>query len=211
MPAKLEITQGTRFNQLIVISETSPKHKNRRFLCRCDCGNEVTVYLDRLRHSLTQSCGCYQRQRARESQTAHGMRRSSSYNSWSGMVARCKNPNHPAFDSYGERGIKVCDRWLKFENFYADMGEKPDNHSLDRIDNNGSYCPENCKWSTVKEQNNNKRSNRLLTADGMTLNLAQWEVKQGLTKGALSNRLNRGWTLERVISTLSRESGDLKK
>jgi len=126
-------------------------------------------------------------------------------------VARCKNPNHPAFDSYGERGIQVCDRWLKFENFYADMGEKPDNHSLDRIDNNGSYCPENCKWSTVKEQNNNKRSNRLLTADGMTLNLAQWEVKQGLTKGALSNRLNRGWTLERVISTLSRESGDLKK
>jgi len=127
------------------------------------------------------------------------------------MVARCKNPNHPAFDSYGERGIQACDRWLKFENFYADMGEKPDNHSLDRIDNNGSYCPENCKWSTVKEQNNNKRSNRLLTADGMTLNLAQWEVKQGLTKGALSNRLNRGWTLERVISTLSRESGDLKK
>ena len=211
MPAKLEIIQGMRFNRLTVISEASPKHENRRFLCRCDCGNEATVYLDRLRHNRTQSCGCYQRQRAREGQTTHGMRRSSTYNSWHGMVSRCKNPNHPAFNRYGGRGIQVCDRWLKFEDFYADMGERPDNQSLDRINNNESYCPENCKWSTAKEQNNNKRSNCLLTVDGITLNLAQWEVKQGLTKGVLSHRLNRGWTLERVISTLVRESGDLKK
>lgn len=123
------------------------------------------------------------------------MRQSSEYIAWAHMKKRCFNPNDKDYSNYGGRGITVCDRWLSFENFFADMGSRPSpKHSLDRINNNDDYCYENCKWSTSKEQNNNRRSNRFITINSKTLTIAQWERKQNFNEGVIKRRLSRRWS-----------------
>ena len=119
------------------------------------------------------------------------------------MINRCTNPNDPGFVNYGGRGIAVCQRWMgSFENFLADMGPRPSSgHSIDRIDNDGPYSPENCRWATRLQQNCNSRSNHLLTLDGRTMCLADWAREAGLTRGALKDRLRRGWELAEAIRT----------
>ena len=127
--------------------------------------------------------------------TIHGMSYSSEYKSWQGSKNRCLNINHRQYPDYGARGITVCDRWLNFKNFLADMGLKPSpKHSLDRIDNDGDYCPENCRWATPKEQANNKRNNQIIKIEGKTLNIIQWEEKQGFNSGIIYSRLIDGWS-----------------
>lgn len=132
--------------------------------------------------------------------------RSPAYMTYRAMKVRCLNPSAAYYEDYGGRGIKICDRWLdSFENFLEDMGERPPGLSLDRRDNNGNYCKENCKWSTRTEQNNNKRSNRNMTVGGVTLSVAQWAKKTGLSEEMIRKRLNLyGWSPERIISTPSR-------
>lgn len=124
---------------------------------------------------------------------------SPTYRTWSGMIQRCKNPNEPAFNRYGGRGITVCDDWLNFEGFLADMGERPKGKSLDRIDNNGGYCPENCRWATRKEQSNNTRTNRRITYKGKTKTLAEWSRCTGIKPSTLRTRLWRGWSIRRAL------------
>jgi len=133
----------------------------------------------------------------------HGMSRTPEHNSWSHMKARCFNPNHKRYADWGGRGITVCDRWKNsFENFFADMGLKPTSkHSIDRIDNDGDYCPENCKWSTKAEQNNNQRTNRLITINFETLTIAQWTKKKGFPLHVISTRLIRGWSEYDAVMT----------
>lgn len=116
------------------------------------------------------------------------------YQSWSAMMARCLNPKHRAYNRYGGRGIKVCERWLKFENFFADMGVRPDELTLDRENSDGDYEPENCKWSTITEQNNNKRTNRILTAGGDSKTVSEWAREKGVSVSSLRSRLNLGWS-----------------
>ena len=126
---------------------------------------------------------------------SHGMTKTSEYISWKNMKARCFNPNYKNYSNWGGRGITVCDRWLNFENFLADMGLKPTpKHSLDRIDNDGDYFPENCKWSTRVEQENNKRNNHLITIGCVTLTIAQWTKEMGFPKNLILMRLNREWS-----------------
>jgi hypothetical protein len=120
------------------------------------------------------------------------------------MLTRCYNPNTHNYHRYGGRGIEVCDRWKNsFNNFYDDMIQKYNNKlTLDRIDINGNYCKENCRWATVKEQNNNTSTNHRLTYNGETLNIGQWEERLGLKQGRIHNRMNKhGWSLEKALTT----------
>ena len=127
---------------------------------------------------------------------SHGMSKTPEYQAWNNMKNRCFNPNHKAYSDYGGRGIAVCDRWKNsFENFLADMGTKPSTkHSIDRINNDGDYSPKNCRWATKAEQQNNQRSNRLITIACVTLNIAQWTKEMGFGRNVIWDRLNLGWS-----------------
>lgn len=152
---------GQTFGKLTVVELSTEKFNRRgkRYICSCECGNTTTVRADFLKTGNTRSCGCMLSKfipvRGKEK---HGLTRSKEYGVYNGMKSRCYNPNHKAYTNYGGRGIKVCDRWLNsFVAFYEDMGDKPDGLTLDRIDNDGDYGPDNCKWSTYSEQNINRR------------------------------------------------------
>ena len=133
----------------------------------------------------------------------HGMTKTSEYQVWRHMKYRCFNPDHKRYSYYGARGITVCDRWKNsFENFLADMKLKPTpKHSIDRIDNDGNYCPENCRWATKAEQENNKRTNRLITIGCVTLTIAQWTKEMGFRKGVIRDRLKMGWSEFAAVMT----------
>lgn len=132
----------------------------------------------------------------------HGMKGTPTYKTWEAMKARCGNPRQGSYKDYGARGIIICERWLKFENFYEDMGEKPDNTSIDRIDNNGNYEPQNCRWATRTEQNRNSRHNRLMTRDGKTQSMSAWAEEFGISYNIFMQRLDKlGWPFEKALLT----------
>jgi hypothetical protein len=166
MPKLIDIT-GQQFGRLTVLGlshryRRSPRISIVHWKCRCTCGNEMTATSSDLGSGNTQSCGCFMRDRVRETSTTHGHTSggwTATFRAWSGMKTRCYNPNTKSFKHYGGRGITVCKRWYdSFENFLADMGEKPVSMSLDRIDNERGYAPDNCRWATASEQNKNRRS-----------------------------------------------------
>ena len=139
--------------------------------------------------------------------TTHGMSRTPEYQAWKNMKKRCFNPNTKQYSDWGGRGITVCDRWKNsFENFLADMKLKPTpKHSIDRIDNDGDYCPENCKWATNAEQQNNQRTNRLITIGCVTLTIAQWAKEMGFARNLISCRLKAGWSEFAAVMTPVRQ------
>lgn len=131
---------------------------------------------------------------------SHNMSYTSTYRSWGSMNTRCKNPSNHNYSKYGGRGIKVCSRWSNsFENFYKDMGDRPDGTSLDRINNDGNYCKSNCRWSSPKEQSNNRRSNRLITWQNITLTLKQWTETLEVPLSRIAYRLDHVWTVEDAL------------
>lgn len=132
-------------------------------------------------------------------EVTHGMTDTTTYNVWVNMRQRCANPNNPRFVDYGGRGIKVCERWRSFENFLADMGERPKGMTLERRDNDGDYDPSNCRWATRVEQATNKRNNSYLTYQGETLCVADWARRLGVRAQFLRVRLARGWPVEEVL------------
>ena len=161
---------GQRFGRLTVLERTENKHYRcgqvqAQFLCKCDCGNEITVLGGNLKTGHTQSCGCHRAQKTAERSLKHGMSLSSIYGVWNTMRQRCLNPNNHKFSEYGGRGITVCDEWKdSFEAFrdWAVANGYEEHLSIDRINNDGNYCPENCRWATAKEQANNRRKRRML-------------------------------------------------
>jgi len=133
--------------------------------------------------------------------TKHGYSGSLIYHIWRAMLNRCSNSNISTYRHYGGRGIKVCKRWLDIKNFIKDMGEKPENMSLGRIDNNKGYFPSNCRWETHTQQANNKRTNRMVEYRGQTLTVTQWARKLKIKSNCLWARLHKGWSMEKTLST----------
>lgn len=175
-------------------------HEHQCFwLCRCDCGTETVQKTGQLRYQqkrgVKQSCN-------RCAAVRHGQTGTPIHRIWIQMHDRCRRPAHHAYANYGGRGISVCERWNVFENFVADMGARPSaKHSLDRIDGNLGYSPENCRWATSRKQNRNRRSNRLLTFNGKTQCLAEWSEETGLGLNVIKQRLDTlGWSIEEALS-----------
>jgi hypothetical protein len=160
MPRKIDRT-GQRFHQLTVIGYTEERIRGRRHLiCRCDCGTVKAYQPTNVVHGTTRSCGCWRPQANKLNKTLVG-RNTKAYRVWTAMKQRCCNPKNPDFVEYGARGIKVCQRWLdSFEAFYGDMGDPPAGHSLDRVDNDSGYSPQNCRWADKWQQANNRRPRR---------------------------------------------------
>nr|DAH22871.1 MAG TPA: hypothetical protein [Caudoviricetes sp.] len=160
MPPLADLT-GRIFGRLVVVERSGTVNKHTMWLCRCDCGSEIIADAYNLRAGHTESCGCLQRERTGNANRTHGMTDSRLYTIWQSMKNRCYRKSYHAFHHYGGRGIRICEEWLcSFESFYdwAISHGYNDTLSIDRIDVNGNYCPANCRWATMKEQNMNKRA-----------------------------------------------------
>lgn len=206
-----KVLTGLTFGKLTVIRQ-APTHKTPGgtkvtcWLCECICGNMIVVGSQKLRKGHTKSCGCWANNFISEANSKHGMAHSPTYNSWSGMIQRCTNVKNPNWPHYGGRGITVCERWLKFENFYEDIGTKPDGLELDRIDVNGNYCKENCKWSTRTEQCKNRRNRKEYTVHGITGSIRELASHFGIDSTVVAARLrhkrkHREWSVEEAFTT----------
>lgn len=189
--------------KVIAFADLGGRRKMPRWLCECDCSNRVIVTAEHLRDGITRSCGCLRKDIQKSIKVTHGKSGSRVYEAWLGMRRRCNNPSDQAFHHYGGRGIRICERWKSFANFYADMGDPPtQKHSIDRFpDNNGNYEPGNCRWATQKQQMANQRRNHKITWNRKTRIVREWEDYLGFPSGLLSSRLSRGWSESRALGT----------
>lgn len=184
---------GREFGRLTVLGHLG----KGKWLCRCCCGKEISCITNRLKIGKTKSCGCLRSDVSSTIRLKHGNKRktfcSPEYTSWVKMKRRCLNSKDRAYHDYGGRGITICQRWIdSFEDFLADMRQRPKGRSLGRIDNDGNYCPENCRWETTKQQARNKRDSRFFSVDGVTRHLQEWSELTGIGEGTLRFRLNSG-------------------
>ena len=173
------------------------------WFCRCECGIERMVLQKNLIRSASKSCGCLKAE-----MTGHRFRKTLTMGTsrirsiWEGMMRRCNDPRAVSYPHYGGKGIKVCDRWRLFENFYADMNEPPDkSYSLDRIDNDGNYEPENCRWATRLQQHRNRTDNAILEFNGECKCVTEWAEFLGVRAPTLFSRLKYGWSIEKTLTT----------
>lgn len=195
---------GMKFGRLTVMRHLgSNRHKKSVWLCQCDCGNEKEVIAGQLISGKTQSCGCLQRDKVREtgrSNKRHGLCRTSLWRVWHNMRERCNNFNHYVYNRYGGRGISVCQEWQdSFEAFceWANLSGYRHGLTLDRKDNDGNYCPENCRWATMKEQQRNRSTNR--THEGKCI--SEWAEIVGIDRLTIGRRLRAGWTWDEALNT----------
>ena len=203
---------GKRFGRLVAVEPTEKRSASgsRIWLCNCDCGKKTEVIGPHLVGGNTQSCGCFGKEsqragsrKAAELRTTHGMAGTRLYQVWRAMIGRCENEKVKSFKNYGGRGIKVCPRWrASFQAFLDDMGSPPsEKHSVERKDNDGDYCPENCRWATKQEQARNTRFNRPIEFQGETRILSDWARISGIPLATLHRRLTLGWTVIRALTT----------
>ena len=176
----------------------------RKWFCVCDCGNEIEVFTDNLTRNHTKSCGCNKAQFVTNSKLRHGKAdgKNKVYTAWHNMKDRCSNQNNKDYINYGGRGISVCETWLTFERFYKDMGEPPSKkHTLERVDVNGDYSPQNCEWATSSVQRNNQRRSKKYEFQGESHSLIEWCNIKNMPYARLAQRVEKlGWDFERAIT-----------
>lgn len=194
MRPAIPIAIGQRFTRWLVISGAQKPGRQRVYLCRCDCGTEKLLPARSLNAGLSKSCGCLRDELSRYVRHGHARSNDTSktYYIWAAMCVRCNCSSNKAFHNYGGRGIAVCERWLHFENFLADMGEAPPGLTLERDDVNGNYEPSNCSWVSRLAQNNNTRANVFIFASEIKYTLAEFVRKHGLRYDAVRWQLRKG-------------------
>ena len=194
---------GQRFGRLTVIERSKSTNKNAKWLCVCDCGNQKEVFGGDLKQGRTQSCGCIHSEQLAQRNFKHGLSNSRLHGIWNGMKARCYNPNFDQYADYGGRGITICREWRDdFQAFYdwAMANGYADNLTIDRIDNDGNYSPNNCRWATRQEQGYNRRDNRLITYNGETKTAAEWGMVTGIKPHTILRRLRLGWSVDEALT-----------
>ena len=201
---KIKDLTGNKYNMLTVIGLAS--RDPVRWKCKCDCGGTTLVTTGNLTHGRVKSCGCL----SHIGNPTHHMRHTKLYSKYAGILRRCYNQNEKCYKNYGGRGIKVCDEWKdSFMPFYEWAMENgyEDGLTIDRIDNDGDYCPDNCRWVDNATQANNRRSNLLYTMNGKTMNLTQWCKEYDLSFHTVRQRIKNGWPFEEAITF----KGDARK
>lgn len=209
MPPKINDLTGKRFGRLLVISRAQNSWDGKpKWNCVCDCGTECVKYGSALTCGYTKSCGCYNREVAGAKQYKHGETRGRLHSVWNMMKQRCSDPHNKYYKNYGGRGISVCDEWrnsyVVFRDWALSNGYDPKAEygrcTIDRIDNNGDYCPENCRIVSMKEQSRNTRRNRLIEFRGETKTLAAWDETTGIKRSTIAARLKSGWSVEEALT-----------
>lgn len=198
---KIKDIKGFKFNFLTAIDHSYRKNGLTYCLFQCECGKIKHLRIDPVKSGKTKSCGCYSMKRniGNKYGIKHGMAYSKVYRIWIAMHQRCSNTKGASFHLYGGREIKVCERWLHFENFFKDMGNPPENTSIDRINNDGNYEPSNCRWATPFQQSSNTRKNKFISFNGQTFHLSEWARKTGIHKNTLSYRLLK-WPISKALN-----------
>lgn len=207
---KFKNLTGKKFGRLIAIKQVGKDKKgNYKWLCQCDCEKEKIILGFSLTGGRTKSCGCLNIEIARQRNTIHGHSRKGkitrTYRAWCHMIERCTKSDHRQYENYGGRGIKVCQRWLKFKNFLEDMGECPPGLSIDRTNNNDGYCKQNCRWATINQQNNNTRHNHMITFNNKTQTLTEWAKELKMSTQGLLKRFELGWPIEKALTRTVRK------
>jgi hypothetical protein len=199
---KVKDMSGQRFGRLVAISPADrplmAADSCKRWLCECDCGHRKLISGARLRAGRIESCGCLYRSKN------HGMSGLREYRIWRGMLHRCNSPSNIGYHNYGGRGISVCERWMEFSNFHADMGSPPTSkHTLDRINGDGNYEPNNCRWADRATQSRNGRRARTISANGRAMCIKDWSDTLGVNYQTMRTWLRRGRTIEQIIAEMN--------
>lgn len=201
--ARFEDLTGQRFERLTVVGLSEDKGKGKKpvtkWICRCECGKITTVKGGNLISGTTVSCGCKKRR--------HGLaNKERLYQTWKNMRQRCSNPNRHDYKRYGGKGVSICREWDEYTSFrrWALSSGYDDTLSIDRIDVNGNYCPENCRWVDMGVQANNTSRNHIIELNGIKKTMAEWSEELGLSYSAIQHRLERGWSAEEALTTPQR-------
>lgn len=210
---KVVDVRGQKFNMLTAIEQAPQniQHKTA-WICRCDCGNTVTVRNDHLRFGSTFSCGCYRIKACGDRMRRHGMSFTPTHVTWASMWNRCTNPNADSYDRYGGAGITICDRWKVFKNFLEDMGARPKGKTIDRYpDPAGNYEPTNCRWATHLEQSRNRKNTIWLTVGGINKRLVEHAEDRGMSAFTIYERLAAGMSPEEALTKPVRKRRDNRR
>ena len=196
---------GKKYGYLTVLEFVKRENKKTYWKCKCDCGKEIIIPITYLTSGSTKSCGCYRKKVCKNNaKITHNMSKSRLYRIWIEIKRRCYNKNRNSYKYYGYRGIKVCDEWkndfINFYNWAINNGYK-ENLTIDRINVNGNYEPSNCKWSTVKEQNNNMRTNHYLYYNNKKYTMSQFAEAYNIPYYIIKNRIRSCWDIDRILNT----------
>lgn len=196
------LTANSKYNLLTIIERTTHTRQGVWYLCKCDCGNTTKVLGSKVIRNEVKSCGCL----ATAPNKTHGLSSTTTYKVWVAMRERCSYTANKCYDSYGGRGITVCDRWKdSFENFYADMGVRPEGLTLDRIDTNGNYEPSNCRWANNETQVASRRDAHTLTINGETKSVASWAKQLGINQATIKYRIKKGLSVDKIIAPVNKQ------